>query len=266
MLITSPANERLKHARRVRDGREGDLIFIEGERLIEECLTAELVLHSCFHVPEPGPRSQRILDQLEARGCPVYPTADEVLATLSDTVNSQGVIVLAERRHFSLDSLLAGPNAALAVCLDAVQDPGNLGAIIRTSEAAGAGCLLALKGSVDAFAPKTLRSAMGSAFRLPVFTELEPDSILSLTKANGLDLVVTAAAGDRLYSDYDWTRPVMVVFGNEARGVRQELMERSDAILRIPLCEPVESLNVAAAAAAVLFEAVRQRGEARSRK
>lgn len=260
MLITSPANERLKHARRVRDGREGDLIFIEGERLIEECLRAELPLLACFHVPEISSRARSILAELEARGCPVYPTVDEVLATLSDTVNTQGMIVLAERRHFSMESVLSGGTRPLAVCLDAVQDPGNMGTIVRTAEAAGVNCVLALKGSVDAFSPKTLRSAMGSAFRLPIFTDQDVETVLDLARSTGMRIVATDAGGDVVYSDFDWSEPVMVVFGNEGRGIEPRLLERSDAVLRIPLCAPVESLNVAAAAAVVLFEAVRQRG------
>ncbi|MBK9317100.1 MAG: RNA methyltransferase [Acidobacteria bacterium] len=267
MLITSPANERLKHARRVRDGREGDLIFIEGERLIEECLQAGLILRDCFHIPDISPRSRAIIEELEERGCPIHPTADEVLATLSDTVNTQGLIVLAERRHFSIESVMGPPGGSppLAVCLDAVQDPGNMGTIMRTAEAAGVNGLLALKGSVDAFAPKTLRSAMGSAFRLPVFTDQDAEAIVELAQSAGLMIVATAADGDIVHSDFDWTQPVLIVFGNEARGVQPQLLERSDAVLRIPLCAPVESLNVAAAAAVVLFEAVRQRREAQGR-
>jgi TrmH family RNA methyltransferase len=264
MIITSPANERLKQARRVRDGRERGLIFVEGERLVEECLQSGLKLFACFHSPELSERAEKIIEELARRRCPIYPVADAVLETVSDTVSMQGLIVLAERPAHSFDRVLPEryENEKFIVCLDAVQDPGNFGAIVRTSEAAGASGLIALNGTVDAFAPKTLRSSMGSAFRLPIVTDIEGERLEDV-RAAGLRIVATDAHGDVVYSDYDWRQPIMVVFGNEARGVGAELLERCDARLRIPLRPPVESLNVAAAAAAVLFEAARQRRSGR---
>lgn len=260
MLITSPANERLKHARRVRDGREPGMIFIEGERLTEECLQSALPLSACFHSPEPSPRAQVILTELERRGCPAFAVADAVLAAISDTVNTQGLILIAERPAASLNRvLLACGQTALVVCLDGVQDPGNFGTIVRTAEAAGASGVVALKGSVDAFAPKTLRSAMGSAFRLPIVTNIKSEELLAQAHAAGWAVVAAAGEGKLIYSRFDWRQPVVLVLGNEANGVRPELLESCDAKIRIPLRAPVESLNVAAAAAVILFEAVRQR-------
>lgn len=258
MLITSPANERLKHARRVRDGREDNLIFVEGERLIEECLQSGLVLAACFHSPELSPRAQTILAELAERTCPLLPTADAVLSTISDTVNSQGLIVLAERPIATLDQALCSDG--LIVCLDAVQDPGNFGTILRTAEAAGASGVVALKGSVDAFAPKTLRSAMGSAFRLPIATDVSLGELLAASQTAELKIVATTAEGKTTYSDFDWRQPSVVVFGNEANGVRPELLKHADTQISIPLRAPVESLNVSAAAAVILFEAARQKG------
>jgi TrmH family RNA methyltransferase len=262
MIITSPANERLKHARRVRDGRERGLIFVEGERLVEECLQSGLKLIACFHLPEPSPRAQSVIAELARRDCPLYPTVEAALATVGDTVNTQGLIALAERPASNLDQILAAREGMepLVVCLDAVQDPGNFGTIVRTAEAAGASGVMALKGSVDAFAPKTLRSSMGSAFRLPIVTDVEGEEWLDEARAAGLKIVATATDGAVVYSDYDWRRPAVVIFGNEARGVSADLSERCDARLRIGLRAPVESLNVAAAAAVILFEAARQRG------
>jgi TrmH family RNA methyltransferase len=266
MIITSPANERLKYARRVRDGRERGLIFVEGERLVEECVQSGLKLIACFHLPEPNPRAQSVIAELARRDCPLYPTAEAALATVSDTVNPQGLIALAERPTSNLDQALAAREGMepLVVCLDAVQDPGNFGTIVRTSEAAGASGVIALKGSVDAFAPKTLRSSMGSAFRLPVVTEVESEELVARVRAAGLKIVATAANGETVYSDYDWRQATMAIFGAEARGVSEDLLERCDARLRIPVRAPVESLNVAAAAAAALFEAARQRESGRS--
>lgn len=263
MIITSSANERLKRARRVRDGREPELIFVEGERLIEECLQSGLELIVCFHLPDPNRRAQMIIAEMARRNIPLHPTTEAALATVSDTINSQGLIAIAKRPVFKFDQALSARNGVppLVICLDSVQDPGNLGTIVRTSEAAGASGVVALKGSVDAFAPKTLRASMGSAFRLPVITEVGIEELWRGARAANLRIVATASGGEIIYSEYDWLRPTMVIFGNEARGVSSELLERCDERLRIPLRAPVESLNVAAAAAVVLFEAARRRRE-----
>jgi TrmH family RNA methyltransferase len=251
----------LKHARRVRDGRERNLIFVEGERLIEECLQSSLPLSSCFHSPDPSPRAQAILNQLAQRGCPLFATADAALEAVCDTANTQGLILIAQRPTATLDQVLSNRNgeAGLVVCLDAVQDPGNFGTIVRTAEAAGASGIAAMKGSVDAFAPKTLRSAMGSAFRLPMATDVQPDELLSKARGAGLKVVAAAAEGAVTYTNFDWRQPAMIILGNEANGVRTELLEQCDVRVSIPLRAPVESLNVAAAAAVILFETARQR-------
>ncbi len=268
MVIISPSNERLKHARRVRDGREPDLIFVEGERLIEECLQSGLKLTACFHEPDPTPRAQRIIAEMASRDCPLYPALRAAFETVSDTVNTQGLIAIAERPESDFDRALQARDgvAPLVVCLDSAQDPGNFGTIVRTAEASGASGVVATKGSVDAFAPKTLRSSMGSAFRLPIVTGVESEELPPIARAAKLRMVATTAGGETIYSDYDWRRPTMVVFGNEARGVGRELLERCDERLRIPLRAPVESLNVAAAAAVILFEAARQRRGVGSRE
>src|SRR5262245_28923765 len=261
MVITSSSNERLKYARRVRDGREPGLIFVEGERLIEECLQSGLRLTACFHEPDPTPRAQRIIAEMARRDCPLYSVTSGALESVSDTVHTQGLLAIAERPQSDIDGLRRARDgvAPLVVCLDSAQDPGNFGTIVRTAEAAGASGVVATKGSVDAFSPKALRSSMGSAFRLPIVTGVEIEELPPRLRAAKLRIVATTATGETVYSDYNWSAPTMVVFGNEARGVRTELLERCDERLRIPLRAPVESLNVAAAAAAVLFEAVRQR-------
>ena len=260
-MITSPANERLKQARRVREGREPDQMFVEGERLIESCLASSVRLVSCFYSSDLTPRSRSIVDELGRRGCPLFAMAEPVFATVSDTVNPQGVIVIAERPEYPAHSALVGrgDRTPLVVGFDAVQDPGNLGTIIRTAEAAGATGIVARRGSVDPFAPKTLRSAMGSAFRLPIVSDLTPAVMLAFCAEFALLPVATCVEDAVAYTDYDWCQPTFLILGNEGSGVSPELMEQCSHRVRIPLYEPVESLNVASAAAVLLFEAARQR-------
>lgn len=261
LLITSPANERLKHARRVRDGREPNSIFVEGERLIEECLQSRLPLSSCFHSQEPSQRAQAILNQMAQRGCQSFAVTEAALAAVSDTVSTQGLILIAGRPVMKLDQVLAKPDgkAPFVLCLDAVQDPGNFGTIVRTAEAAGASGVVALTGCVDAYAPKTLRSAMGSAFRLPIATGVSPEKLLSKARATGLRVVAAAMEAEVTYTNFDWGQPTILILGNEATGISAELLAQCDTRVSIPLRPPVESLNVAAAAAVLLFEAAKQR-------
>ncbi|HZS08391.1 MAG TPA: RNA methyltransferase [Blastocatellia bacterium] len=261
MLITSPANQHLRRARGVRDGKEPGLIFVEGERLCEECVSSGLELVACFHSPMPTPRAWGVIAEVRRRECPSYEVVDAALDAVSDTVNSQGLIMLATRPAYDLHRVIATgvESDGLIVCLDAVQDPGNFGTIVRTAEAAGAGGVVALRGSADAFAPKTLRSAMGSAFRLPTAADVSADELMAACRAAGIRRVATAADAVISYDDYDWRRPALVIFGNEANGIRPELIEGCDDVVKIPVRPPVNSINVAASVAVILFEAGRQR-------
>ena len=259
MVITSPANEKLKQARRIRDGREPGWMFLEGDRLIEAYLEAGGRGGMAFHSPDLGERALSLLETLQSRGCALWPTQEAVLATVSDTVSPQGVIVLAERPSSSFDEVFRADGPLLLVGLDALQDPGNTGTIIRTAEAAGADGVLSLQGSVDPFAPKTLRSAMGSAFRLPILCEVEPEHLLALASRHQCRVVATDGKASMPYTAYDWRQPTLLLLGNEGNGIRPALLEASEVRLSIPMKRPVESLNVATAAAVLLFEARRAR-------
>ena len=255
MLITSSSNERVKHARRVREGRERDLIFVEGERLVAECLTSHLKLHACFGPAEPSASMQTLLERIT---CPIFQLSESVLESLSDTMTTQGLIVIAERPWPTLDSMFVG-ESPLILGLDRIQDPGNLGTLVRTAEAAGAGGLLSFAGSADAFSPKTLRSAMGSAFRLPILADVSGSGAIEACRVRGIKSIVATGDAELLHYDYNWRQPTLLILGNEGRGASPEIMNACDHRVRIPLHTPVESLNVAAAGAAILFEAVRQR-------
>lgn len=258
MLITSPVNPQLKFARRVREGKEADAIFVEGERLCEELLKSGLPLVVAFHTPDPTPRMTALIEELWRRQCHVYETATEAFAVVSDTVNPQGIIIIAQHPIWQIENVI-NLQSRLLIAFDSVQDPGNVGTILRTAEAAGVQGVVALKGTVDCFAPKTLRGAMGAAFRLPILTEVEPEQLHARCQAAKMKLVATTARASLLYTDYNWHQPTMVLFGNEANGVRPELLEQCNLQMSIPLQAPVESINVSAAAAAILFEAARQR-------
>jgi TrmH family RNA methyltransferase len=258
MQITSSSNERIKHARRVREGRESGLIFIEGLRLAEEAVNSGLIIESCFSIPTEDQRTITLLSKLNDRDIPIYLTLPSILESLGDTVQTQGVILIAQRPQLAAADLFQ-QRSSLFLALDRVQDPGNMGTLLRTAEAAGANGVMTLGGSVDVCSPKVLRSSMGSALRLPVLTQVTPESLIAHKAEHQLQLVAAAGEGDLDYTDYDWSQPTLLILGNEGRGVNPDIMRQCDALLRIPMAPQVESLNVATAGAVMLFEAARQR-------
>lgn len=261
MNLSSYHNQHLKLARRIREGKERSLILIEGTRLAGECLASGLHLKMAFILHSSEVAAGTLVPKLNALECPIYEVDESLLASLSDTVTSQGIIIIAARPHHDLSKMIESRHGRppLVVALDRIQDPGNAGTIVRTAEAAGATGIVGSIGTVDLYSPKVLRASMGSAFRLPIITGESIPEVLDFARTWGLFVVGTAADGDTVYSEHDWMRPAIVLLGNEAGGLAADIPALCDTVVRIPLTAPVESINVASAAAALLFEAARQR-------
>jgi len=255
--ITSSSNERIKHARRVRDGREPELIFLEGLRLAEEALRSGLQVECAFAASGSSDERLQALVQSLADG-PIFWTQPEVLESLGATVQSQGLVLIARRPVLDL-SRFFDKKDGLYLALDRLQDPGNMGTLLRTAEAAGVSGVIALAGCVDLFSPKVLRSAMGAAFRLPVLHGMAATELLPLCELHGLHLAAAAGAGKVDYAAHDWCQPSVLLLGNEGNGVSPALLADCHSSLFIPMAHGVESLNVAAAGAVMLFEAARQK-------
>ena len=142
---------------------------------------------------------------------------------------------------------------------DGISDPGNLGTIIRTLVASGASGLILGQGSVDLYNPKTIRSTMASVFNLPVYNAGDTATVLKMLKNKGYKIIGTRMEEAVLYTEEDFTQPAVVVMGNEARGMSQQVMELCDGFVKIPIEGKIESLNVGVAAAIIAYEAHRQR-------
>jgi TrmH family RNA methyltransferase len=166
-------------------------------------------------------------------------------------------LAVVEQKKWTLDDIKEGL-VHLAV-LDRVQDPGNIGTIIRTAEAAGWDGILVLSGSADIYAPKVVRSTMGTMLHLPVVRGLSEEDMLSFVEERDIRLYATSVVESKTYDACDFTQSAAVVFGNEGAGVSDTLLARADERMHIPLFGRVESLNVAAAAAVICFEGARQR-------
>jgi len=257
--LRSRANPLYKRLRALKESGSG-LCLLEGPKLVLEALAAgvEVVEAAASPRAEASPEGAAAASLLRGQGVPVRRMAAELLASLSELETAQGLLALARRPSFDEERVFRG--TPLVLVADGVQNPGNLGGLIRTAEAAGASGAILTAGCADPFSWKALRGSMGSAFRLPHLRGLAVGDALSALEARGVAVLATAADGERRYDEADLRGPVALVVGSEGAGLPAAVLERAAARLRIPLAAPVESLNVGVAAALVLFEAARQRG------
>jgi len=259
-VISSKGNARLKAARQVRDGRDRSMIFIEGLRLADEALRSELAVRECFVTEKFGESSQgsEIVEALEDRGVPVTRCSEAAFRSIADTTNPQGIVLLADRPGGAeLERLLSSP-LLLVYCFE-INDPSNLGALLRTIEAAGASGVILSPNSTDPFAPKALRASMGAAFRVAIASGVEFDALSAFAKENDICTIATVADAGEYHFEANLKEPVVIVLGGEANGLPPDVIGSCDATIRIPMQAGVESLNLAVSGAIILYEAVRQR-------
>ncbi len=237
-----------------RKGRERrGLAVAEGIRLVEEALSARIPIRGAVAGPalESTSRGQALKARLLGAGVTLSHVADRELTALADTEHPQGIIAVVEPPPWSLDQLDLTRSSVVLV-LDAIQDPGNVGTLIRTAHGLGAAGIIALKGTADLNNPKVLRGAMGASFRLPAVAadDAELEAWLAAARVN---LWATAMGGTPL-KQWRASGPVAIVVGNEGAGIRPALLGRTAGSIGIPLREGAESLNVAVAAGILLFE------------
>lgn len=258
--ITSSSNSLLKRMRLIqsRSGREKEGCFlIEGVKLFDEAVKhgvdiqdvviTESLLASGFAAGQ----YRDVLDK-------VIVVEDKLMSGLATTETPQGLIATAGFKRSQFDDLFAGA-APLVVIGDRVQDPGNLGTIMRTALAFGASGLVLTKGSVDAFNPKVVRAAAGALFTLPFVENVSIEEAVKQCRERGLAILALSADGTKQLHDVDLKNPTALLLGNEANGLEQSVEQDADLVVSIPMAEKSESLNVAIANAVVLYEASSQR-------
>ena len=262
--ISSKDNKKIKLAvsLKKRKYREKEGLFnVEGIRLAEMAADSGWEIINAFFTSEAltKARAAALAEKLTGKGTECYEIPVEIYKRISDTVEGQGVLLNVRRREMQLSSL-PQKAAGIYVVLDGVQDPGNAGTIIRTADAVGADGVICLKGTVDIFAEKTVRSTMGSVFNLPVVTDVTANELLSFSKERKIPLLVTALDSEaKVYHQADYRQAVLLVVGNEGNGASQEILQRANEKIYIPMPGKTESLNVSIAAAVILYEALRQR-------
>lgn len=258
-MITSTANQKVKELIKLQKNaklrNEKKVYIVEGSRMFAEVPVKELI--SVWISESFAKKQKKLLERIPAK-VPVEMLTDTVFEHVSDTKTPQGVLCVVRQKSYQLESMLQ-EKAPLLMVLDKLQDPGNLGTIMRTAEAVGVSGVIMSKDTVDIYNPKVIRSTMGSVYRVPfAYVENLPET-LDLMKKYGIKSYAAHLAGENAYDKEDYLSGTAFLIGNEGNGLRDEVTERADILIRIPMKGQVESLNAAVAATVLMFEAGRQR-------
>lgn len=260
--ITSRDNSQLRRARSVRDGKLNSLIFVEGLRLCEEALKSELRIEAVIYSDHilRNDRAAKSIEGLTAAAATSATVSEKLLESVSGTKTPQGVVVLAVRPANDEEAFAAKQTKSpLLVVLHEINNPVNVGAIIRTAEAAGATGIIATANTADPFSPKALRGAMGSAFRLPIWSGPSFAAAVDWCRLRKIQTIAADSSGSAVHRDVDWRKSSAIIVGREATGLSPDEVAATDTSVRIPMQGAAESLNVAVATGIILFEAARQR-------
>jgi RNA methyltransferase, TrmH family len=257
-MLTSTQNPLVKQIKKLqstKERREAQLFLVEGTHLIQEACAVNYPLATLCYTsdwqtrhPELWSVAVGICDRVEA-------VSDEVMKAIATTVNPDGVIAIAPRLALPSPAIPAD----LTIALSTIQDPGNLGTMIRTATAVGANGLWVSQDSVDLDNPKVLRASAGQWFRLAMGVSDDLHALVTKYKQQGVQIVSTSSHTETSYWEADLRSPTLILLGNEGAGLSPELAALADIQVKIPMAAAVESLNVATAAALILYEARRQR-------
>jgi TrmH family RNA methyltransferase len=255
MMLTSREDKELR-ALQQRKHREREGRFLaEGVRVVEDLLASPLAVHwsAVASSIEDTERGRALVAALDRRGIPRRQLGDADFQRIASTEHSQGVLAVASIPGRELPTLLTGPEPRVVLVLDAVQDPGNFGTLVRSAEALGAAGVIALPGTVDPWNPKAVRAAVGSTFRLPVVGS-SWETAAEWLRREGFGILGADAGGGPVPAS---VRRAALVVGNEGAGLSAAVRAGMDRLVGIPLRGRAESLNVAAAAAILLYELTR---------
>lgn len=258
--ITSPNNEQLKKWKKLhtRKGRlQSGLLLVEGEHLFAEALSAGITFRAVL-VDEGIHESVFSFLREHPVNTPVYSLSSSLFSSVVETDSPQGIAAVIDQPAWTMEQVIEkSDQPATFLLLDAVQDPGNVGTMIRTAEAAGVRGLLLGKGTVDLFNSKVVRSAMGSVFRLPA-VQVDLMQAIPVLKQKGVTIVGTSPYAGTYHFHYSYPERTAILLGNEGRGVDSAFHSWLDAEVLIPMPGRTESLNVSITSAILLYEIVRQ--------
>ncbi|HKQ46565.1 MAG TPA: RNA methyltransferase [Phycisphaerae bacterium] len=262
-IITSTGNPRVKEALRLRGKRgraEGEHILIDGVREIGRAVEAGIGIDEVFFCDAilAGDDAAALLKSIAAGGSRVTQVSETVFDKIRYGDRTGGLVTIAQRPRRALDDLRLSSNPLVAV-LERLEKPGNLGAIVRTADAAGVEAILVIDPETDLYGPNVIRASLGTIFCLPV-VEAEVDAAIAWIKKRNLAMIAATPEGAAVYTDVDFRGPVALVFGSEAKGLSTTWRKPNVTLATVPMRGRADSLNVATTAALFFYEALRQRG------
>lgn len=257
-MITSTANQKVKQIvqwQTKAKARKQDGVFLaEGHKMFAEAPLSWIA--EVYVSEEKSKQKDSVWDKLQQSGYEVV--SKEVFAKMSDTQTPQGILTVLKRPEYALDELLDQPNG-LYVLLENLQDPGNLGTILRTAEAAGVTGVIMTQQTVDLFNPKTIRSTMGSIYRVPFVHTPSLGTVIRQMRERNIHIYASHLQGSQDYHAVSYRTACAFLVGNEGNGLSKEIADLAESYIKIPMEGQVESLNAAVATALMIYEARRQR-------
>ena len=254
-MITSAGNQQMKNLvllmKKAKARNEQETFVVEGRKMAEEIPDGWLIK---TYVSESFERENELF--LIGRDYEVV--SDSVFKAVSDTQTPQGILCLVKKPSYRLNDLLSDKNAHLLI-VESIQDPGNLGTMLRTGEGAGISGVIMNQSTVDLFNPKTIRSTMGSIYRVPFFVTDDLEQTILELKSQGIKVYAAHLKGTLCYDEPDYRGPSAFLIGNEGNGLSDVVADCADTYIKIPMQGQVESLNAAISAALLMYEASRQR-------
>ncbi len=265
-MITSTSNQQMKNIslllKKSKERKSTKTFVVEGPRMVVEAPVESLKAVYVAESYENNPENKDLLISLKNKcdqAHAVYEVvADNVFKNVSDTQTPQGIMAVVAMPEYSLGQLVDGDRAHLLI-LESIQDPGNLGTMVRTGEGAGVTGIIMNKTTVDLFNPKTIRSTMGSIYRVPFYVTDDLPGTMTVLKEKGISLYAAHLKGENSYDEEDYTKACGFLIGNEGNGLSNEIADLANTYIKIPMEGKVESLNAAISATLLMYEANRQR-------
>ena len=265
-MITSTSNQQMKQVslllKKSKERKNTKSFVVEGPRMVVEASVDALKAVYVAESYADSAEHASVLAELKAKCVKANATyevvADNVFKSVSDTQTPQGILAVVAMPEYDLDQLLDGDRTHLLV-LESIQDPGNLGTMVRTGEGAGVTGIIMNKTTVDLFNPKTIRSTMGSIYRVPFYVAEDLGETMKELQARGISLYAAHLKGEHSYDEEDYTKACGFLIGNEGNGLSDEIANLADAYIKIPMEGRVESLNAAISATLLMYETNRQR-------
>ncbi len=269
-FISSENNDLIKKVKSLKLKKYRELrkeFFVEGARIVKEALMSSAEIKEII-ISEKASENEDIAETICMAiklGCDIYTVSETVFKSISETTNPQGILATIKMADYDLEEMIIAKSIDVCKCdkyfviLDEIKDPGNMGTIIRTADAAGFNGVIVSKGCVDVYNPKVLRSTMGSIFHIPINLSQDLSYALKEIKTQNIRVYAAHTKGNLYYYEADMTQSTAIVIGNEAFGISDKTMESADELISIPITGRAESLNASVAAGILMYEPLRQK-------